>query len=96
MMYYVTKIDDEAYLGRILFNAKSQEDYFHQAKKMIDAAFGEDAVAFVTLNALYQTLGNSDTKETILLSKYAKPYESAIATKYPSATVENYDVPEMM
>ena len=94
-MYYVTKIDDEAYLGRILLNAKSQETYFHQAKKMIDAAFGEDAVAFVTLNALYQTLGNSDAKETILLSKYAKPYESAIATKYPSATVENYDVPEL-
>ncbi|MDN5983925.1 MAG: hypothetical protein L0H97_08320, partial [Lactococcus sp.] len=89
MMYYVTKIDDEAYLGRILLNAKSQEAYFHQAKKMIDADFGEDTVTFVTLNALYQTLGTSDTKETILLSKYAKPYASAIATKYPSATVEN-------
>lgn len=67
-MYYVTKIDDEA--------------------------FGEDAVTFVTLNALYQTLGTSDTKETILLSKYARAYASAIAAKYPSATVENYDVPE--
>lgn len=95
-MYYVTKIDDEAYLGRILLDAKSQEAYFHQAKKMIDAAFGEDAVTFVTLNTLYQTLGTSDTKETILLSKYAKPYESAIATKYPSATVKNYDVLETM
>lgn len=93
-MYYVTKIDDEAYLGRILLNAKSQEAYFHQAKKMIDIAFGEDAVAFVTLNALYQTLGTSDTKETILLSKYARAYASAIAANYPSATVENYDVPE--
>ncbi|GAB2022460.1 hypothetical protein RyT2_15340 [Pseudolactococcus yaeyamensis] len=93
-MFFVTKMDDGAYLGSILINAKSQGSYFNSAKKALNQEFGENQVQFVTLNDLYEQLGNTDTQEKILLSKYAKAYKKAILSKYPSATIGIYEFEE--
>lgn len=93
-MFFVTEMDSDAYLGSVLINAKSKSHYFFNARKELNQEFGENIVKFVKLSELYDLLGNTDSQETILLSKYTMAYKKAILGKYPSANVQIYDFDE--
>lgn len=60
-------------------------------KKELSREFGDKQITFVKLSELYEQLGSDDSTETILLSKYAKPYQKSLSNKYPSAQVIAYE-----
>jgi hypothetical protein len=93
-MFFVTEMDSDAYLGCLLINAKSKNQYFTRIKKEIVQKFGENKVKFITLGELYDILGNDDSKATIFLSKYTEPYQKALLTRYPSAKITAYEFDE--
>ncbi|MGO2981904.1 MAG: hypothetical protein ACTID1_01870 [Pseudolactococcus laudensis] len=82
-MFFVTKMDDDVSLGSTLINAEQKHNYFETVKKELSREFGDKQITFVKLSELYEQLGSNDSTETILLSKYAKPYQKSLSNKYP-------------
>ena len=80
--YYVTDNEGLGLQASQFINAHYRGDYLAAAKQRVTDA------EFVQLNALYQLLKGSDgTDVEIIVSKFAKAWESALKQKFPAAKI---------
>lgn len=83
--YFITDNETLGLQASQFIHAKYSGKYFEEAKEQVKDA------EFMRVNELYDTLANSDGDNvTIILSKFAKAWESSLRTKYPKAIIEDY------